>query len=260
MPQASDSTAWIDRCYLPGPGLSVMLVSALALAIALVLILALAAMVRHGLNRQSPRRAHLAALVGSSAGFTLMSGGFVLYLSSSGWANGERVELYGAVLTGALVFTVCAMALCKLRGALSTKTVGRPGHDLVNLFAILLCGWLGYGFVTAEVQPFGLAALLATGVLACAMGVHLTTSREYSCRHVFATGKQGLQACIEWRDDEQPAWVLRDITPDNVRAAAYRHRRDWHKGNSRNGNRRATGHARVCVRRRLTRFTTGCRS
>lgn len=246
MSQASGSIAWM--CSLPGAGFGVVLVSALVVTIGFFAVMVvLAAIARRRFNRNSTRHAHLAAMLGSATGFTFMSGGCVLYLSSSAWANRERIELYSAVFAGALVFATCAIALCKLHGALSPKTAARPGHGIVNLFAFLLCGWLGYGFVTEQAQPLGLGALLATSALACAIGIHMTTSRKYSGAHALAMGRRGLLSSIEWRGGDEQAWVLREITPGSVRAAAYRHRRDWHNDNGRSG---------VCVRHRSTQFAT----
>lgn len=248
MSQPFDSTAWM--CSLPNSGFGVVLVSASVVMVGFALVIALAAVIRCVFNPGSTRRAYLAAVLGSAVGFAFMSGGCVLYLSFSAWADVERFELDSAVFVGALVFASSAIALCKLRGALPLKTVARPGHGIVNLIAILLCGWLGYGFVTGQAQPSGLAALLATGALACAIGVHMMTSREYSGRCALATlstGGRGVMPCIEWHGGETQAWVMREITPDSVRAAAYRRRRDWHNSDSRSS---------LCVRHRLTQFTT----
>ncbi|SOE98136.1 NAD(P) transhydrogenase subunit beta [Burkholderia sp. OK233] len=186
------------------------------------------------------RRPRLVALLGSGMGLAVMVGGFSCYLSAAAQANVERIELYAAVFIGALVFATSAIAFCKLRGVLDLSTVARPGHGIVNVSALLLCGWLGYGFVTEQAQPFGLAALLAMSVLAIALGTHLMTSRAYSIdrnshAHAFAgrcngfaLERRGLLARIEWHGGEEQAWALREITPGMVRAAAYRHRRGWH--------------------------------
>ncbi|CAE6845840.1 hypothetical protein R69746_07135 [Paraburkholderia aspalathi] len=187
------------------------------------------------------RRPRLVALLGSGTGLAVMVGGFACYLSAAAQANVERIELYAAVFIGALVFATSAIAFCKLRGVLDLSTVARPGHGIVNVLALLLCGWLGYGFVTEQAQPFGLAALLAMSVLAVALGTHLMTSREYSTNvrdshcHTFAgrcdgfaLERRGLLARIEWHGGEEQVWALREITPGMVRAAAYRHRRGWH--------------------------------
>jgi NAD(P) transhydrogenase subunit beta len=211
------------------------------------------------------RRPGLVALLGSGMGLAVMTGGIVRYLSADARESTERVELYVAVFIGALIFATSATAFCKLRGALQLNAIARPGHRIVNLFAMLLCGWLGYGFATEQAQPFGLAALLAMNALACAMGAHLMISREYSNAHdgnpalhapAFAArcdgavmGKQGLLARIEWHGGDEQAWALRDIAPGTVRTAAYRHRRGW-QGNG-NVNRRQ----RECIRHRPTHFT-----
>ncbi|MFL9962950.1 NAD(P)(+) transhydrogenase (Re/Si-specific) subunit beta [Paraburkholderia sediminicola] len=196
------------------------------------------------------RRPGLIMLLGSGMGLAVMSGGIVRYLSAAtGRANAERIELYGAVFIGALIFATCAIALCKLRGALQLNPVTRPGHRIVNLLAMLLCAWLGYSFVTEQAQPFGLAALLAMSALACSLGVHLMISREYSAAgdvsevshalhvHAFAArcgglalDRRGLLAQIEWHGGEEPAWTLRET--GTLRASAYRYRRGGHDGAS----------------------------
>lgn len=197
-------------------------------------------------RRNLARRPRLVALLGSSMGLAVMSGGFARYLSAAAQANVERVELYVAVFIGALIFATSTIAFCKLRGTLQRGVMVRPGHGIVNLFALLLCAWLGYGFVTEQAQPFGLAALLAMSALACAMGVHLMLSREYADSHehghdsselAFAArchsltmGKRGLLSRIEWRGGEEQAWTLRDAAPDSVRTAAYPHRRNGSHG------------------------------
>ncbi|WP_042329349.1 NAD(P)(+) transhydrogenase (Re/Si-specific) subunit beta [Paraburkholderia ginsengisoli] len=211
------------------------------------------------------RRPGLVALLGSGMGLAVMSGGILRYLAADARESAERIELYAAVFIGALIFATSAIAFSKLRGALQLKTIARPGHRVVNLLAMLLCGWLGYGFATEQAQPFGLGALLAMSALACAMGTHLMISREYSDGHddnhalhmpAFAARcdgvamyKRGLLARIEWHGGEEQAWTLREITPGVVRTAAYRHRRG--EQNSGSVNRRQ----RECIRHRSSHFT-----
>ncbi|MFM0206012.1 NAD(P)(+) transhydrogenase (Re/Si-specific) subunit beta [Paraburkholderia sediminicola] len=198
------------------------------------------------------QRPGLVALLGSVVGLAVMAGGFVRYLSAAVQADVERIELYAAVFIGALVFATSAIAFCKLRGTLDLSAAARPGHGVVNVSALLLCAWLGYGFVTEHAQPLGLAALLATSALAVALGMHLTINREYandrdSHTHAFAghcqgfaLERHGLLARIEWHGDEEQAWVLREIAPGTVRAAAYRHRRGWHGSGNVGGQRRGS--------------------
>ncbi|RKT21069.1 NAD(P) transhydrogenase beta subunit [Paraburkholderia sp. RAU2J] len=215
------------------------------------------------------RRPRLVALLGSGMGLAVMSGGIVRYLSTDARESAERIELYAAVFMGALIFATSAIAFCKLRGALQLSTIARPGHRIVNLIAMVLCGWLGYGFATEQAQPFGLAALLEMSALACAMGAHLMISREISreyCAghgagravhaHAFAarcdgvdTGKGGLLARIEWHGGEEQAWALRDMAPGTIRTAAYRRRASRHHSG------RANRRQRECIRHRPSHFT-----
>jgi NAD(P) transhydrogenase subunit beta len=217
------------------------------------------------------RRPGLVALLGSAIGLAVMLGGFAGYLfatrtatgTATSQANVERIELYAAVFIGALVFATSAIAFCKMRGTLDLSAAAHPGHGIVNVSALLLCGWLGYGFVTEQAPPFGLAALLAMSVLAAALGTHLMISHEYwkdrdSNTHAFAGHcrglafeRRGLLARIEWHGGEEQAWALREITPGMVRAAAYRHRRGWHNtGNmgaqKRGSVRQRSSHRAMC--------------
>ncbi|MFM0416389.1 NAD(P)(+) transhydrogenase (Re/Si-specific) subunit beta [Paraburkholderia aromaticivorans] len=226
----------------------------------------LGARLAHG--RNLTRRPRLVALVGSGMGLAVMSGGFARYLSSAAQASVERGGLCVAVFIGALIFATSTIAFCKLRGVLDFAAVARPGHDVVNLLALLLCAWLGYGFVTEQAQPFGLAALLAMSAVACAMGVHLMTSREYSnareqghdsgalafaarCHSRSATtDNRRLLERIEWHGGEEQAWALHDVTRADLRTAAYpRCRSERHSVNG-------DGRKRACVHHRSTRATT----
>jgi H+-translocating NAD(P) transhydrogenase subunit beta len=207
------------------------------------------------------RQPKLVALSGSGLGFAVIVGGFARYLSSAAQPNLERVELYAAVFIGALIFATSVITFCKLLGALQDDAMARPGHGIVNLLALLLCGWLGYGFVTEQAQPDGFAALLAMSALACAIGVHLMISREYSRRHdhdspalAFAArchsltmGQHGLLAHIEWHGGEQQIWTLRETERGRMRKTAYAHRRGLH------GSRNMDGRKRVRARHQTAR-------
>nr|WP_279635056.1 NAD(P)(+) transhydrogenase (Re/Si-specific) subunit beta [Paraburkholderia rhynchosiae] len=198
-------------------------------------------------RRNVTRGPGLVALLASGMGLSIVSIGVGCYLSAlsslsaanrASLATLERVELYTAVFIGALIFATSAVAFCKLRGVLPVRAVVPPGHDIVTLAALLLCVWLGYGFVTEQTQPFGLAALLAMSALASSMGVHVMLSRECSKGHAHAGG------IPMNRRNKIEAEGVRDA--GKVRAAAYRHRRRWH--NSRNGQRLT----QACAVRRLS--------
>lgn len=211
-------------------------------------------------RRNLMRQPCLIALLGSGVGLAVMTLGFARYLRSAqqltAQANVERFELYAAVFMGALIFATSAVALCKLRGFARRVKVTSPGHDVVSLCALLLCGWLGYGFVTEQTQPFGLAALLAMSLLSCSMGAHLMLSRESSNGSILHDLSR-----IEWRGADTQAWVMREPADDGVRGAACRARRGWHSGACSNENhgasndrrrvftRRRSNHARIIGRR-----------
>nr|WP_251031304.1 NAD(P)(+) transhydrogenase (Re/Si-specific) subunit beta [Paraburkholderia strydomiana] len=217
-------------------------------------------------RRNLARQPALVALVASGMGLSIVFVGVARYLSppsslpSSIEAVFERIELCTAVFAGALIFATSAIAFCKLRGVLPLRVAARRGHDIVNVAAFLLCGWLGYGFATEAVQPFGLAALLAISALASSIGVHAMLSREYSecsgysefceCPNVHAhahaaRGVRSMAVAMDWRHDAQPEDMREVWDAGMVRAAAYRHRRGWH--NSGNGQ----PHTRASAARRL---------
>ncbi|APA87523.1 NAD(P)(+) transhydrogenase (Re/Si-specific) subunit beta [Paraburkholderia sprentiae WSM5005] len=252
MPQACGSAVWMD--------LSLLL--AVAVSIALVAVL----------TRSRPR---MVALLGGGMGLAVMSTGFTRYLSAAACENTERIELFAAVSIGALIFATSAITLCRLHGVLQLDAVARPGHHVVNLFSLLLCGWLGYGFITEHAQPDGLAALLAAGALAMAMGAHLMLSREYSVdpphragrdgcalrTHSFAArsdgvtiGKPGLLANIEWHGGDEQRWALREVVPSTMGVSTYADRRGGRDG--RRGNGRQRDCARKCTHKRPAHFTT----
>ena len=248
MPQASDSTVWL--------GMLVSLTAACAalLACALGPMLAGASVVR---RRNLTRRPALAALLASGMGLSVVSVGVARYLSPGNQANlaiPERIELYAAVFAGALIFATSAIAFCKLRGLLPLRATARRGHDIVNAVALLLCGWLGYGFVTEAAQPFGLTALLGMSALASSIGVHVMMSREYSKKHAKTHAKThayGARADMpmKWREDAEEVSPMRGM----VRAAAYRHGRRWHNSDS-NGSRQRD--IQACAARRLSNRST----
>jgi len=208
----------------------------------------------------------IVALLGSGMGLALASLGFAGYLWAAPHENTARVELFAAVFAGALTFAISAIAFGKLRGAWRFEPVACPGHHLVNLSALLLCGWLGYGFVIERAAPFGLAALLATGTLAAAIGAHLMCSREYPGEALHASrrdggcaprplafaarseglpaARAGLLANIEWHGGDEQRWALRDEAPAIARISAGLGRDAGHRGRRANDRLRDWARAR----------------
>jgi len=186
-------------------------------------------------------------------------------------ADGMRGEKRNAhagnhpVFAGALIFAASAISVCKMRGlfdVLNASAAARPGHRVVNLTALALCGWLGYMFVTGPAPIVGLEALLATGALAGALGVHLmldgalASHAAHAPTFAFAGRCHGffVRERIEWRAGEEPAWALREMPTRVIRTAAHRRERDWPSGTRGNERRRAGARHRCAyhsVRRQL---------
>ncbi len=119
------------------------------------------------------KRPRFLAASGSGVGFVAIAGAFARYARSAAQAAPERFAMYIGVFAGALLLAASAIAFFRLRGPMNMRVAACPGCAVVDLTALLLCAWLGYGFVTDITQTFGLAALLATSGLAAALGAHL---------------------------------------------------------------------------------------
>jgi NAD(P) transhydrogenase subunit beta len=162
------------------------------------------------------------ALRGSGVGVAVMLGGLTRYLSSTSCGEWACVEVYVAVFIGALIFAVSATVWCMSRGWLIAQGGVHPGTGVVNLTAILLCIWMGYGFVTEPARPFGLAVLLAMSLLTTALGAHLMMNTGAARgRYALAMGlsQRSMVRCgvvqrrgvlnvlegFEWPDDHMPA-------------------------------------------------------
>ncbi|MDE1179748.1 NAD(P)(+) transhydrogenase (Re/Si-specific) subunit beta [Paraburkholderia sp.] len=185
-------------------------------------------------RRDMTRRPATIALLGSGIGLAAVSCGLFRYQTSDAWESIQRAEMYIAVFFGALMFAGSAVAFGKWRGALDLRDARRPGYSLVNLGAVILCVWLGYDFVTRDMQPFGMSALLSMSGLAAALGAHLTmtthqrgrTSRGVrKCGKSLGLKKQKTEAVvidefIEWR-----SWS--HCLPQEMRWNAFRDGRQW---------------------------------
>ncbi|MFL9874425.1 NAD(P)(+) transhydrogenase (Re/Si-specific) subunit beta [Paraburkholderia megapolitana] len=151
------------------------------------------------------RRSRTVVLFGGSAGLAAMVGGFARYFADAMTPTLQRVAVCTAIFVGALLLAASLVAFCKLRGTLEAHASARPGDSLVDFAALALCVWLGYGFATAPAQMPALAALLAMGALAAALGAHrvvlagaLTTHAHLRC----PSSGQRVQSRLrfEWRD------------------------------------------------------------
>jgi hypothetical protein len=136
------------------------------------------------------------------------------------WSGLQRLELYVFVFAGTLLFAVSAIGLLKRRGKQVLQSVrkGATGDKLVDLLALALCIWLGYGFVTEPTQTPGVEALLAVSFLAAALGVHLMlTSHDEHHGHTpahcgIASSRRGASLRVELDVDPLRAQPFDDFT------------------------------------------------
>ncbi|MFC0401545.1 NAD(P)(+) transhydrogenase (Re/Si-specific) subunit beta [Paraburkholderia rhizosphaerae] len=212
----------------------------------------------------------LATIACCGVGLVSLAGAFVRYFSSP-WTltlkqSGERIELYVAVFAGALLVAASALAFFRLRNtmraAVQTHVSACPGCALVDLFALLLCIWLGYGFVTEASPALGLSVLVAAAGLSAALGVHLaaTVDDRYGLlvaaahgrrwhpahrAHCGSTRRRAALFRVEWRADAMNRWPSDDFTQRwTLTVAPTRSRAARHCALRNRGDRRQTGRNR----------------
>jgi H+-translocating NAD(P) transhydrogenase subunit beta len=199
---------------------------------------------QRGIGELSGRRRQsmvaLATIGCCGVGFVSLAGAFARYFSSGSVLaprdSGERIGLYVAVIAGALLVAASAIAFFRLRNAMRDAVHAHinacPGCAVVDFVALLLCIWLGYGFVTEASPAIGLAVLLSAGGLAAALGVHLamTVDDRYGLLQAVAGGRRQRSThrpasarCgvprrretlfrVEWRDDAMNMRPADDFT------------------------------------------------
>jgi NAD(P) transhydrogenase subunit beta len=120
----------------------------------------------------------LVALLHSFVGLAAVLVGYASYVGHHGSDEGRfihLVEVYLAVLIGAVTFTGSVLAFLKLKGTLSGKPLILPARHALNALALILCVWLGSSFVGAE-GTGGMWALLLGTLLAGALGCHMVVA------------------------------------------------------------------------------------
>ena len=128
-------------------------------------------------RRDLTRRARTAALLGGVSGASILIGAFVACVLPPERSPGERVALFVAAATGALLiggalslFSRGARANCAVRRRVP---FGR-GDRVTHVIALLLGAALGYGFLSARASPdFEISVLVAASVLCAALGARL---------------------------------------------------------------------------------------
>lgn len=150
------------------------------------------------------RRSKFTALLGSAAGLSAVASGFACYLRSTPCEDLMRIALYLTVFAGALIFAASTVIWLVLCGKLARVTL-HPGGGVVNLTALLLGVWMGYGFVTEHALGFGVAVLLVMSLLAAALGAHLMVSGSAG------NGRYGLAASFGERSPVRCGSVRRRV-------------------------------------------------
>ncbi|MCB9898408.1 MAG: NAD(P)(+) transhydrogenase (Re/Si-specific) subunit beta [Planctomycetes bacterium] len=120
----------------------------------------------------------LVALLHSFVGLAAILVGYASYLQTHGEGTARTihlVEVYLAVIIGAITFTGSILAFLKLKGTVSGKPLLLPARHLLNLVAVALVVWLGSRFFAAE-DTSGLWALLLGTLVAFGMGWHLVAA------------------------------------------------------------------------------------
>jgi H+-translocating NAD(P) transhydrogenase subunit beta len=175
-----------------------------------------------------------ATIACSAVGLAALIAAFVRFFSGAASDSAERMGMYVAVFAGALLLATSALAFFRLRhavrAAVQAHVAACPGCAVVDLVALLLCGWLGYGFVTEAAPMLGLALLLAAGGLAAALGAHLAvtidqrygwfggaawagaSARRFSGVHCGVSQRHALQVQFAWRDDTKSPDPADDFT------------------------------------------------
>ncbi|CAD6541046.1 hypothetical protein LMG27952_03685 [Paraburkholderia hiiakae] len=128
-------------------------------------------------RRDLTQRARTAALLGGVSGASVLIGALVGYVLQPERSPIERVPLFVAVATGALLIGG-ALSLFS-RGARASGAVRRRvpfgrGDRIMHVMALLLAVALGYGFLGARAcTEFEISILVATSVLFAALGARL---------------------------------------------------------------------------------------
>ncbi len=120
----------------------------------------------------------LVAILHSFVGLAAVLVGFASYLDpESNFTGTEKtiheVEIYLGVLIGGVTFTGSVIAFGKLSARITSKPLYLPARHWLNLGLVLLCIWLGVGFVGAESVSGGLLSLILMTLIAFAFGVHM---------------------------------------------------------------------------------------
>jgi len=118
----------------------------------------------------------MVALLHSFVGLSAVLVGFASYLQPG--AHGgvvHLVEVYVAVVIGAITFTGSILAFLKLKGTVGGRPALLPARHVLNLAAVVALVWIGGAFVGAPGTE-GLWPLVGSSLLAALLGLHLVAA------------------------------------------------------------------------------------
>ena len=120
----------------------------------------------------------LVALLHSFVGLAAVLVGFSTYLGSHGLFSGaekviHEIEIFLGVLIGAVTFTGSVIAFGKLQGMIGSKPLMLPARHWLNLFALLICIWLGKIFIGSGDVASGMLPLIIMTIIALVFGMHM---------------------------------------------------------------------------------------
>ncbi len=127
---------------------------------------------------QMTQMPELVAILHSFVGLAAVLVGFASYIGPEAHFTGSEktlhdLEIFLGVLIGAVTFTGSVVAFGKLSARITSKPLALPARHWLNLGLVLLCVWLGFGFVGAESVAGGMFLLLLMTLIAFAFGVHM---------------------------------------------------------------------------------------
>ena len=128
-------------------------------------------------RRDLTRRARTAALLGAVSGASVLIGACAGYVLQPERGSIERMALFAAVATGALLIGGALSVFsrgARASGATRRRVPFSRGDRVMHVMALLLAMALGYGFLSACACPdFEISILVAASVLCAALGTRL---------------------------------------------------------------------------------------
>jgi NAD(P) transhydrogenase subunit beta len=121
----------------------------------------------------------LIALFHSFVGLAAVFVGWVSYLAATASGHYDPLhsgELFIGVFIGAVTFTGSIVAFLKLSGRVKSAPLTLPGHNILNLGALIIFIILTVIFVLYPEGELGLILITAATVIALLLGIHLVAS------------------------------------------------------------------------------------